>query len=141
MESAWGYGGVEMLDVRPNQVHRSCLRLYKVSLQQFNDIVAQENGRVPPLSNSLTCEQLAYLRQQSPGSLRLQFERGYYPAVACLGERDELPIVTFTCFPEKVTAFLNGELPAAPPANNYLTVLRRGLEELGMNEAEAEKYW
>jgi histone deacetylase 4/5 len=143
IESAWGYGGGAMLDVRPNQPRRSCMRLYKVSLQQFNDVIAQENGRVPPLSAEqwLTRERLGHLRQQTPGSLQLQFESGFYPAVGYLGERDELPILTFTCFTEKVTEFLNGKLPAVPPANNYLAVLQRGMVEMGVEESEVEKYW
>lgn len=63
-ESAWGDGGGAMLDVRTDRTSKSCMRLYKVSLQQFNDIVAQENSCVPPLlsTNWLTCEQLANLR-------------------------------------------------------------------------------
>jgi histone deacetylase 4/5 len=38
--SAWGYGGSAMLDVKPNQKNKSFMRLYKVTLQQFNDIVS-----------------------------------------------------------------------------------------------------
>jgi histone deacetylase 4/5 len=141
--SAWGYGGGAILDVGTDRSSKSCMRLYKVNLQQFNDIVAQENSRAPPLppTNWLTCKQLANLRNQAPGSLRLQFENGYYPAVAYLGDHDEVPIVTFTCLTEKVKGLLSGELPAAPPAINYLAVLQRGLQELGMHQIEAENYW
>ena len=130
-----------MLDVRPSQTHKSFMRLYKVTLQQFNDIIAQENDLKPPLPavSWLTCEQLEKLQLQVSGSLRLQFETGVYPAVAYLGEREELPILTFTCMTETVNEFLSGQLPAIPPADNYLAVLRRGLEELGMDETE--NYW
>lgn len=141
MNSAWGYGGVAMLDVTPNRMHKSFMRLYKVTLQQFNDVIAQENGIKPPLPAArwLTCEQLEQFRLQESGCLRLQFESGIYPAVAYLGEQEGLPILTFTCMTEMTNDFLRGQLPAIPPADNYLAVLQRGLEESGMNEME--DYW
>ena len=141
MRSAWGYGGVAMLDVTPNQTHKCFMRLYKVTLQQFNDIIAQENNLKPPIptASSLTCELLGKLRLQAPGSLRVQFESGSYPAVAYLGEQDDVPIVTFTCLTETANKFLCGAFSAARPANNYLTVLRKGLKEWNVDKAEA--YW
>jgi hypothetical protein len=69
----------------------------------------------------------------------LQFDTGVYPAVAYLGELEEPPMLTFTCMTETVNEFLSGQLPAKPPADNYLAVLQRGLEELGMDETE--NYW
>lgn len=142
-ESAWGYGGGAMLDIRQSQTYKSCLRLYKVTLQQFNDVIAQENNLAPPLpaANWLTCGELVQLRQQPHGSLQRKFEDAIYPAVAYLGEHDDAAIVTFTCLTDMANAFLSGELPTAPPANTYLTVLRRGLQELGLNEEEAIRYW
>jgi histone deacetylase 4/5 len=143
IRSAWGYGGPAMLDPSPNQRHKSCMRLYKVTLEQFNDVVAQENGVIPPLpvASTLTCEHITDLRRQAPGSVRQQFESGYYPAVVYLGDQDDLPVVTFTCLTEKAKQFLRGTLSAAPPANNYLTVLRRGLQDSGLDETTAIAYW
>jgi|GEM_PF-88184 len=139
----WGYGGDAMLDVRPDETYMCCMRLYKVTLQQFNDIIAQENDLVPPLpsGNWLTCDQLSHLQREEPGSLRLQFEIGDYPAVAYLGEHDDTAIVTFTCLTDTVRKFLREELPVASPSQNYLAVLRRGLQEAGLDEAEAINYW
>jgi len=141
-ESFWGFGGVAMLDLRPTDPHEALIRLYKVTLHQFNDIVAQENGLRPPLpvQHCLTCEALARLRRQEPGSVSLQFEEGwtYYPAVAYLGDHNGAPVLTFTCLPEDAPGFLSGELPAAPPADNYLNVLRKGVQELGEDPIE---YW
>src|SRR5271163_1351354 len=55
-ESTWGFGGGVMFDLssrdkglESNKHRKSCMRLYKVTLQQFNDVVAQENGYHPPM--------------------------------------------------------------------------------------------
>ena len=134
-----------MLDLTPKDPHEVLIRLYKVTLQQFNDIVAQENGLSPPLPvrHRLKCEDLVRLRRERPGSLSVQFEQGwnYYPAVAYLGDHNGAPILTFTCRPEDVPGFLNGELPAAPPAENYLNVLRRGVQELDQVGIDPIEYW
>jgi histone deacetylase 4/5 len=142
-EMIWGCGGSAMLDVRPDDEYMCCMRLYKVTLQQFNDVIAQENNLLPPLpsGNWLTCDQLTHLQSQEPGSLRLQFENGDYPAVAYLGDHDGAAIVTFTCLTDTVRKFLSEELPADPPPQNYLLVLRRGLQEAGLDEAGAINYW
>jgi histone deacetylase 4/5 len=143
ISKTWGYGGAAMLDITSSQGHECCMRLYKVTLQQFNDVVAQENDFTPPLpaTNQLTYERLVDLKRQGQGAHWMLFEGSFYPAVVYLGERDNTPIVTFTCLPENVGAFLSGELPAAPPSSNYLAVMRKGLQELGMNEAQAKDYW
>ena len=144
-ESFWGFGGAAMLDLCPDGPHEALMRMYKVTLQQFNDIVAQENGLRPPLpvQHRLKCEDLATLRRQEPGTVSIQFEEGptYYPAVAYLGDYNGTPILTFTCLPEDVPGFLNGELPAAPPAYNYLNVLRKGVQELGEGGIDPIEYW
>jgi len=144
-ESFWGFGGVAMLDLSPNDPHETLIKMYKVTLQQFNDIVAQENGLRPPLpvQHRLKCEDLATLRSQEPGSVSVQFEEGwtYYPAVAYLGDYNGAPILTFTCLPEDASGFLNGELPAAPPAYNYLNVLQKGVQELGEVGIDPIEYW
>ena len=141
----WGFGGSAMLDLAPEGSQEVLIRLYKVTLQQFNDIVAQENGLPPPLpvEHRLTCEDLAGLRDQGPGNLSVQFKGGsnYYPAVAYLGDHDGAPILTFTCLPEDVPRFLSGELPTAPPAENYLRVLRRGVQELEQVGVDPRQYW
>jgi histone deacetylase 6 len=144
-KSIWGFGGAAMLDVSPKDPHEVLIRLYKVTLQQFNDVVAQENGLPPPLPvrHRLKSEDLVRLRRQKPGSLSVQFEEGwnYYPAVAYLGDHNGAPILTFTCHPEDVPGFLSGELPAAPPAENYLNVLRRGVQELDQVGIDPIEYW
>jgi histone deacetylase 4/5 len=144
-ESFWGFGGAAMLDLTPKDPHQVLIRLYRVTLQQFNDIVAQENGLRPPLpvQHRLKCEDLARLRTQEPGSISVQFEGewNYYPAVAYLGCYDGAPILTFTCLPEDVPRFLSGELAAAPPAENYLNVLRKGVQELGQAGIDPIEYW
>jgi len=143
--SFWGFGGAAMLDLAPKDSHEALIKLYKVTLQQFNDIVAQENGLRPPLpvQHRLRCKDLAGLRNQEPGSVSVQFDAGSncYPAVAYLGDHDGEPILTFTCLPEDVPGFLTGELPAAPPAKNYLNVLRKGVEELKQVGTDPIQYW
>jgi len=151
-ESTWGFGGGVMFDLSSkhkdeengvNKHRKSCMRLYRVTLQQFNDVVAQENGYHPPMParNRLTRALLEEFRKGEEGSYRRMFDEGEYPAVGYLGDHDGLPILTFTCPTEDVEKFLSGEIPCAPPAKNYLKVLCKGLVEGGLSEEEAEEYW
>jgi len=144
-ESHWGFGGAAMLDLTPTHPSETLIRLYKVTLQQFNDIVAQENGLIPPLrrEHRLKCDDLAKLREGEAGSLSVQFKggRNYYPAVAYLGEHMDVPILTFTCLQEDVSEFLSGALSAAPPAKNYLNVLMDGVQNLPEVEVDGDAYW
>ena len=143
--SFWGFGGVAMLDLTPNDSHECLLRLYQVTLQQFNDILAQENGILPPLPprHWLTCEDLGRLRRTGPGSSSVQFPDGlsHYPTVVYLGEHNGSGILSFTCHSEEVSGFLSSELPVAPPAENYLNVLRKGVQELDQDDTDPIAYW
>lgn len=145
VSDVWGIGGAAMLDVSQGQSLGCCMRLYKLTLHQFNDVVAQENGLKLPLMEGyqLTCAELDDLQQRAIGSHLLKFreQQTYYPAVVYLGDHDDIPIVTFSCPPEQVNAFLNGELPAAPPSKAYLAIMTKGLQECGMTQQQAEAYW
>ena len=146
ISDVWGIGGGAMLDVSQGQSHKCCMRLYKLTLHQFNDVVAQENKfKVLPLPEAyqLTCAELDNLQQRAIGSHLMKFkeEDTYYPAVVYLGDHDGIPVVSFSCPPERVNAFLNGGLPAAPPSNAYLAIMTKGLQECGMTQQQAEAYW
>ena len=61
----WGGGGVAFVDVdAPSPAHLgTTFRLYRVTLQQYNDVLAQENGMLPgdPACRELTPEEAAHL--------------------------------------------------------------------------------
>lgn len=66
----WGGGGAAYLDLATPaaDAERSLLRLYDVTLEQFNDVMAQENGAVPGTFREISLADLADLADRGPGA-------------------------------------------------------------------------
>ncbi|HET7327920.1 MAG TPA: histone deacetylase, partial [Nocardioidaceae bacterium] len=106
----WG-GGVAFYD--PDTAGRTAARAYLVTAEQFADIASQEMHRDPDVDHDLS------------GVLehgRIALGPGRYETILLLGERDGLPMLTFTA-PERHEHLL------APPAPAYQHVLSQGLRE------------
>ena len=111
----WG-GGVAF--VRPSETARSKVRLYLITLEQFADVVAQEN----------------WLK---PGSIEIDpakdtvLDGRMYGVVPRLGDREGLPVLTIT---------QAAQTEIAVPAPAYLRPIAEGLAEahgLGADEIVA----
>lgn len=97
-------------------------RAWCVGIDQFEDVVAQENHISPgevQLSQQLLRE----------GGVLLPGER--YGRLVALPPIDGVPAATFTYVERPV---------ARPPDEDYLAMLRGGLVELGLTEGEARRY-
>ncbi|KAF3563848.1 hypothetical protein DY000_02011451 [Brassica cretica] len=115
--------------------------IYPNSLEQFNDVLFQENGLNVDFASpifGLTALQLV----EKNGSTPLEADLApWYGNVVCLGREGDVPILTMTCTLSVIEKFASGEVPLSPPAKAYANTLIRGLVEGGIfSEEEAEAY-
>ncbi|KQK15369.1 histone deacetylase 5 isoform X1 [Brachypodium distachyon] len=143
----WGAGGVAFLNPETNYNEKSWICMYKITLEQFNDVLFQENRLVKddneggkaespdsPLIGLSEIESLS-----SNKALHLEpIKDSWYSNVLYLGQEDSIPILTMTCPSLDVVRHKAGELPLSPPSDTYSATLIRGLVEgkqLDANEA------
>uniref|UniRef100_A0ACD5YZU4 Uncharacterized protein n=1 Tax=Avena sativa TaxID=4498 RepID=A0ACD5YZU4_AVESA len=143
----WGTGGVAFLSPEINYNDKSYICMYKITLEQFNDVLFQENRLVKDNSEDGKIESpgsplIALPEMESISSnkaLHLEpIKDSWYSNVLYLGEEDGLPILTMTCPATDVARHKSGELPLAPPSETYSATLIKGLVEgkqLDTNEA------
>ncbi|CAM0906636.1 unnamed protein product [Alopecurus aequalis] len=143
----WGTGGVAFLNPEINYNDKSYICMYKITLEQFNDVLFQENRLVKDSSEDgkteSPCSPLIGLSEMesvsSNKALHLEpIKDSWYSNVVYLGEEDDLPILTMTCPSTDVARHRSGELPLAPPSETYSATLIKGLVEgkqLDTNEA------
>ncbi|KAL1215106.1 Histone deacetylase 5 [Cardamine amara subsp. amara] len=137
----WGVGGVAFTNPLTNLNYLTHMCLYRITLEQFNDVLFQEN--VLNVDSDSPLFDLAALQLvENKGSLSLEAASdGWYGNVVCLGKEGDVPILTMTCTRSAVEKFISGEIPLRPPAKAYANTLIRGLVEGGrFSEKEAEAY-
>lgn len=111
---SWG-GAPAFVDVAPDAGARTFARAYLITWEQFEDVVAQENGR-PTAPIALEPSDLA-AGQHSTG-----LGPGRYGTMLRVGAFDDIPVVTFTS-PATAGA------PTGAPSPSYLKVMVAGLRE------------
>lgn len=105
----WSGGGVAFLETEVGEFE-TALRLYDVTLEQFEDVFRQESGLDEVVSFELD-------RLITDGLLDLTDR--WYGRILYLGEHDGSPILSFTA----------AEIPAVrAPHTSYLQTIVRGLE-------------
>ncbi|KAM5570904.1 histone deacetylase 5 [Rosa sericea] len=138
---SWGPGGVAFMDSESNSQDKTHMCLYRITLEQFNDLLVQENYGGYAMSSPLfDLTALNSVTGQEPHSLQVRLEKGWYRNVVYLGKERNIPILTMTCTPSDVEGFKSGELPLCAPAKNYANTIVRGLVEgkqLSQEEAMA----
>ncbi|KAG0625348.1 hypothetical protein M758_2G047500 [Ceratodon purpureus] len=136
----WGLGGVAFLNPISEPGVVSHIRIYKITMEQFNDVLSQENpGRVQ--RNWMSGKQIHELKKREPHYLMDIFgEESWYGTVKYLGEKDGLPILTFTCPESHMEKFRSGEFGTFGPPDAYRNVIVKGLIDLGHTEEEGHEY-
>ncbi|KAL4360830.1 hypothetical protein GQ457_04G015860 [Hibiscus cannabinus] len=137
----WGPGGVAFVDPRSNNEDRVYMCLYKITLEQFNDVLLQEN--VPDHDmNSPLFDLNALDSIQNDGSLIVEaVKRGWYHNVVYLGKEDDIPVLTMTCSLSAFESMKSGEIPLHAPSKDYAGTLVRGLVQgKQLSEEEAMTY-
>ncbi|KAJ6396423.1 hypothetical protein OIU77_021456 [Salix suchowensis] len=137
----WGPGGAAFLHPDSSVGEKTYMCLYKITLEQFNDVLLQENVS----SNQMISPAFDLAALQSitnKGSISLEvFKSGWYHNVVYLGNERDIPILTMTCPISDVERFKLGELPLSPPSKEYACTLVKGLVEGGqLSEEEAIAY-
>ncbi|CAK9147973.1 unnamed protein product [Ilex paraguariensis] len=137
---AWGPGGAAFLHPESNVLDKAYLCLYKITLEQFNDVLVQENGlnhdMTSPLFDLTALDSLASKRSISVEVRK----RGWYRNVVYLGKEEGVSILTMTCTLSDIERFKSGKVAMCTPAKEYVNTLVRGLVEgkqLSKEEARA----
>ncbi|KAJ1421823.1 Ureohydrolase domain superfamily [Sesbania bispinosa] len=137
---SWGPGGVAFLNPERNIQHNTYMCLYKISLEQFNDILFQENGLSLNVSSPLLDITTLNAISDKEFNTRVIVEGGWYGNVVYLGKEQDIPIITMTCSPLDIERFKSGKLPSRGPNKAYANTLVKGLvegEQLSEEEAIA----
>ncbi|KAK9669127.1 hypothetical protein RND81_13G111200 [Saponaria officinalis] len=136
----WGPGGVAFLHPQSVSQDKAHICMYRITLEQFNDVLFQENltgDRNSPLFDLDALNDCKSAGSFSPEGI----EGGWYHNVVYLGEEQDIPILTMTCDLNDVEGFKSGKLPLVAPAKNYANTLIRGLSQIGpLSEADASVY-
>uniref|UniRef100_A0A7N0TC05 histone deacetylase n=1 Tax=Kalanchoe fedtschenkoi TaxID=63787 RepID=A0A7N0TC05_KALFE len=126
----WGPGGVAFLNPQSSSEDSTHVCLYRITLEQFNDVLFQENCLKPATVESplVSLDDFDYIiKNKSIFVERLQ--GGWYHTVLHLGQESGIPILTMTCSTSDVESFKAGRHPVRPPPKEYTNVLVRGLVE------------
>ena len=125
----WG-GAAAFLDTVPiaDQASQRALgRAYLISWDQFEDVVAEENGR--------PTAPLVIADAELVDSFTCLVGPGRYENLLCLGRRGDIPMVTFTA-PWAMAA-----VRSAAPSRAYLATLAEGLRDAhGLADPEILAY-
>ncbi|KAI3953731.1 hypothetical protein MKW98_017555 [Papaver atlanticum] len=138
----WGAGGVAFLHPESDDSSNSYMCLYKITLEQFNDVLVQENRLRPveainPLFDLSDLESVTKNKSLNSNELK----DGWYSNVVCLGTEGDLPILTMTCSNLDIELFKSGKLPLNAPSKEYRDTLVKGLVEgKQLSEEEAVAY-
>ncbi|KAK7265859.1 hypothetical protein RJT34_33483 [Clitoria ternatea] len=138
---SWGLGGVAFLNPEKNFQHKTYMCLYKISLEQFNDILFQENclslNASSPLFDITTMNAIS---NKEFNSLEV-FKGAWYGNVVHLGKEQGIPVITMTCSLPDIELFKSGKLPLRAPNKAYANTLMKGLVEgEQLSEVEAMAY-
>ncbi|KAI4343955.1 hypothetical protein L6164_011241 [Bauhinia variegata] len=137
----WGPGGVAFVNPERNLQENTYMCMYRISLEQFNDVLLQGNGLsydlVSPLFN-LTALDAATVKEFNYQEV---VKGAWYGNVVYLGKEQDIPILTMTCSVTDIERFKSGKLPLRAPNKAYADTLIKGMVEgEQLTEAEATAY-
>ncbi len=125
--SSWGKGGVAFIKNKPDEKEATLGRMYLITIEQFVDVVRQENDYEGKL-------EIDFYNVQEQGS-SVFLSNTWYGNLIYLGEESGYPIFTFTN-----EQFLEEEINA--PSNEYLNTLKVGVREsYKMTDIEVQSYF
>ncbi|KAM1679275.1 hypothetical protein TB2_039152 [Malus domestica] len=126
----WGPGGVAFLNPESNIQDKAYMCLYRITLEQFNDVLVQENVVSFPVNSPLfDLTGLDSVTREEPHSQQVHLKECWYSNVVYLGKEHDIPILTMTCTKSEMDGYKSGELPLCAPAKNYVNTIARGLVE------------
>lgn len=136
LSGRWG-GGVAFMD--NDHAGHALGRAYLVSIEQFDDIIAQENGKIP---GTVTIDAGEVLRTG-----QVDVSTNLYGRMCHIGDKDGKPVLTFTGNFSAQEALedsysnINSWTSTTKPSPNYLRMIGRGLgETFGMDVGQQADY-
>ncbi|KAL2462980.1 Histone deacetylase 5 [Forsythia ovata] len=137
----WGPGGVAFLHPESNIQEKTYMHLYKITLEQFNDVLLQENASSRDMIRPLfDLTSLQTIETEKCISVEL-VQKGWYHNVVYLGKENNIPILTMTCTLSDIDDFKSGKFPVNSPAKAYANTLVEGLVQgKQLSKAEAIAY-
>ncbi|MCL7038910.1 hypothetical protein MKW94_007481 [Papaver nudicaule] len=137
----WGVGSVAFLHPESDVSSKSYTCLFKITLEQFNDVLVQENRLRPVEAINPLFDLSDLVSITKTKSLNLDALKGWYSNVVCLGTEGGHPILTMTCSNSDIELFKSGNLPMNAPSKEYRDTLVKGLVEgKQLSEEEAVAY-
>ncbi len=125
----WENKSAAFLDLTHKEYNlQTICRMYKITREQFTDVVAQENGGISPADF-----EMEELREKGFLDLYPQLP---YGRLVYVKENDGIPVLTFTCPDQWPDAGAERVMPSEP----YLEVIRSGLCECGYSRDDATRY-
>ncbi|KAJ8553717.1 hypothetical protein K7X08_024395 [Anisodus acutangulus] len=139
--ATWGPGGVAFLHPKSNSDEKSYVCLYRITLEQFNDVLLQENvssfDMNSPLFDMADLQSIENRQCISAEAVK----NGWYHNVLYLGKENGIPILTMTCRLSDVDNFKLGKVSMCKPCKEYANTLIRGVVEgKQLSEEEATAY-
>ncbi|KAL8134944.1 histone deacetylase 5 isoform X3 [Apium graveolens] len=127
--STWGPGGVAFLHPESTEGDETHMCLYKITLEQFNDVLLQENtSSIDATSPLFDMSDLHSVTDKQFISVEA-LKTGWYHNVVYLGKEKDIPILTMTCPVSDIESFRTGKLPLCQPCEGYANTLVKGLTE------------
>ncbi|XP_058080982.1 histone deacetylase 5-like [Magnolia sinica] len=137
----WGAGGVAFLHPESSSDEKAYIRMYKITLEQFNDVLLQENSLTSDVASPLFDSSALDFVTRNKSTHLEALKGGWYSNVIYLGMEHGLPILTMTCPLSYIDNFKSGKLPMQPPSEDYAKTLVKGLVEgKQLSEEEAVNY-
>ena len=117
----WENRGVAFIEATPKKEAKTFCRIYKITREQFIEIVQQENGQEPDvLKLSIDFDKLT----DQKSILLTDYENeGWYPKLLLIGFKDQIPVLTFT------SNWKKDEISYSKPGGKYLNVIAKGIKE------------
>ncbi|TXG51594.1 hypothetical protein EZV62_024118 [Acer yangbiense] len=138
----WGPGGGAFMNPESNSEDRTYMCMYRITLEQFNDVLLNENSLGCDMSSPLFDTSDLNSVVTTKGSMCLELlKKGRYKNVVYMGKECDIPILTMTCPLTDVESFKSGKLPLRAPCIKYANTLIKGLVEgKQLSEEEAMAY-
>lgn len=123
-KSQWGKGGVAFIGHEQGRA-ATIARKYLITDEQFGEVVEQENNM----------DSLNINIQDIINKGHIDLTAGWYGRVLYLGEAEGAPMFTFT------SSNAMGDYDFTTPPPTYLSMISRGLKEVGLAEEEIVEYF
>ena len=127
----WGEGAASFIKPKKSKTESTYARQYLITLEQFKDIVKQENNVI---IENIEINVMDLLKEGEL-SLGAPNEMEWYGRIVHLGEDEGFPMLTFTAKWSEVDEY-------GKPSTNYLNTIKKGLKESHkLSEKEINDYF